>query len=260
MYTLLSKVYIRKENQLAKKHYITTDIAIPKNDIFVFLLLKSLSNNMWGKQYFTIESFESYIWHGSSVPRRQHEHIMRSFDSLGSNGFIKLKVKNKVYELEQIKEPEEYVMLYCDEFAKFMELPFAEANNLLSYYISLLSTFDFTLEIMGKRNVISHMGLDYICSIADVSYNTALKYNKKLEDMGVIYIRRSSEQNDNNLYCRGEDKKYLDYYFEQSGKQDNRSQINRSMAQKYRAYMRGKEYPEDELREILEWKNRYTNN
>lgn len=108
---------------------------------------------------------------------------------------------------------------------------------LAHYYISLLKSRNYSLIYLGKRGAVGHMPLGFFAKIFNKTTQTIAKYNKQLEDLGIIYIRHSIAKGVSNAYGLMEDKERVNAYFSQFSKHDKSKTVNRkrSLKQKYNA-------------------------
>lgn len=148
------------------------------------------------------------------------------------------------------------------------DFQFDKKVGILKYFIAVLSTFNNSGSLPEKyKGKISSMPLSYICEVADISEKSANRYNESLEELKVLYIYRSTEINHDekgqisqptNVYSRYGDSMICDefarsreeHYHADSKVKKEKSDENRSLAQKFKQLQKGKEYDEETMKKI----------
>lgn len=200
---------------------------------------------------------ESYF----KASRRQQNTFKENVDSL-----INKLLKEDLIEIEG-EEQGTYIVTRLEkcENETFITINLDDVNKILRetnqfalayYYVLLMKSRNFTLNIMDKKGAVGYMPVNYFSEILNKSPLTIMNYNKRLEDMQIIYIRHSQKQGIPNAYGLYEDKKRIDHYYSNYytfniTKTTNR---RRSLMQKYNnAIRKGIKYSKKEINEINEY-------
>lgn len=246
------------------KYFISKDVVGNKDiddiDIIIMLILnnmQSISDNSVSYICFDINSIYYRIYNNFNFTQRDIKLIKDSINHLIKLGLINVITKhsnNYVIDSCDVfintKQEERYISISEDEFRKIVLSSLRFRYTLLRYYLNVIST------INNKTKV----GFTSIMDLARLSFidkSTALDYNKRLEDMELLYIARSNtiQRYDNgtikklsNTYGKFIDKDKVVKNFElhnnnvaSSNGYDNDNFINRrSIKTKYNHFVKGK--------------------
>lgn len=210
------------------------------NELAVYSVINMLCSGMsWANNIYV--SLDAIAYYLNISKRTASEH----YSSLIDNGVIKA-TGNVVDVSSVLKHREEhFVTIPVDTFFKIMR----DGNTqLYMYFVQLMSTRNNKLKV-------SYQKIEYIEDLTGLSKSTILRYNKKLEDIGVLYIRRShnlkqsdgSVYSDNNVYGLVADKAAVDKYADENEyKVDmHNSNWQRMVTAKYNAYIKNPNSYED---------------
>lgn len=172
--------------------------------------------------------------------------IIKSFDNLNCltkvvDGFYKLNTECFEYD-------ETFVSCDYEVFELLKNTP-----GILKHYLTILMHRSHNIEVMGKRNVICSLPISYFAEFEGVHENTISSYNRKLEDLKLIYIARDtySEGRDSNYYSLYEDRKYVEAFI---GNSNTGSMANwkRKVTGRYNRFINDPDcYSLEELEELL---------
>lgn len=111
---------------------------------------------------------------------------------------------------------DKFTSITPEEFRTIINSGKKNAVALLEHFVHLVRSFDFQLDVLGEKSIIGHMPCEYFAKTYRIGINSVVAYNKELQDLGLIYMRRQTNFKDSiylpNLYCRAEDSEFLDVY------------------------------------------------
>lgn len=230
-------------------------------------------------QYITDNMLCYELCGNSSYTRYMRQAITSGLDKLNELNLISIKEKvGKDYIIDMsnlfFDTDEDYYVILADTE---IHTVFGLTGNtdkfaLLRYFACMISTinnkdFVYTRDFEDGvlNNFVGYMKIEYISSLAGIPKQSAITYNKTLEDLGLIFIYRHekycSEDGEikslANHYGRKCYEKYIEQFateYEQTlgeskaiieAKKDANNR--RSLTQKYNAFMNDAEYSEEEV-------------
>jgi hypothetical protein len=274
------KVYLKKD--LVKE--------LDTNALLVYVALRSMYHENEDEFYVSINSLCYRLFGNISYTRAFKDSITSGFSTLVERGLV--VVKNQINKTDFIVDAKglyfkdcffigvdlEYIRMACNVNSR------VDRGSLVKYLLTMVGTlcndpyYFQDCEYKHMKGTIGFMPISYIAQESGVSEQTALSYNTILEENGVVYIYRFNHtyydeiqekvKSLNNLYClsehrdnvlkfaRGTAAKYNIPFTAYKQDADKR----RSLTMKYNAMQKGKQYSEEETKEILEYireKERY---
>jgi hypothetical protein len=164
----------------------------------------------------------------------------------------------------------EYIRMACNVDSR------VDRGCLVKYLLTMVGTlcndpYKFQdVQVRHMKGLVGFMPISYIAQESGISEQTALSYNTILEDAKIIYIYRHGHtyqdvdgniKTINNNYGLYENKEevlgYANGFARMQGYtvHDGDANKRRSLAAKYNAMCKGKQYSEEEVQEILEYVN-----
>lgn len=218
-----------------------------------------------------------------NVQRRFVESIKTGLTELIDQNFvtvIEAKGQNLVIDCSNLfitEDNEYFTIITYDELQKIFKLNIKNNFALLKYFISLIGTISSSIDVwidayQHKCRVVGNLTMDYLSQLFGISERTIIRYNKILEDAGLLYIYRSNDfliNNDTgklsrltNIYGRPENKIYIDTYAIKQQKykesyryiENNITKANnkRRLAQMYNQICKNKDskYSEEDIKRV----------
>lgn len=143
-------------------------------------------------------------------------------------------------------------------FAMQGNLRYAFVDHTVPRLFKNMKLFRFYCIIVSSINYdrkVGFMPISYFVETYGISKNTIVSYNKKLEEMHLIYIARSQYNGDNrptNAYGLWENKELVDKYVDTPQVFINKGNEDRSIKQRYNRYMKDPtKYTGEKLQELL---------
>lgn len=260
--------------------YIEKNILFNKdmsdNAICVYAALRYFCKNDLSEYYVNVNHV-AYILLERDAVRREMELIRDGLKTLEKLGLIKTVKKRTSFDFimdlskinYDIDKDGYYVVLYLSELRKIMNIKNISKGTILKYFITICSRFDNSKNIDEKyRNKFVKISLESLAKLSCIPYRTCIRYTKLLEDNKIIFPHRlkstpsmSIESKDDlvNVYCRYENKKICEKYFSDNFNLFSKTSSNynantyRSLAQKYNALCRGKNYDLDTIKAIYNY-------
>ena len=274
------KVYLRKD--LVKE--LDTDA------LLVYIALRSMYHKGEDEFYVSINSICYRLFGNISYTRAFKDSITRGFSTLVERGMV--VVKDKLNKTEFIINAEGLFFEKCFFIGidlEYIRMALAcdsrvDRGSLVKYLLTMVGTLcNDPLYFQGCEyehmvGQIGFMPISYIAQEAGVSEQTACTYNTILEEKYIIYVYRFNHtyyddiqeriKSLNNYYGLFEHKQHIlkfargaaakyDVPFKPDTKDSNK---HRSLSMKYNAMQKGKQYSEEETKEILDYiksKERY---
>ena len=222
------------------------------------------------------------IYHKTDVGQRIRENIYDALNNMIETGSIaaersgKTRYIVKTDSLQVDVKQSKFIIADSNDIRTIMASRNMLRASLVRYYIYLMRTINADIKVYGydgksKKNVVGNQTQDYIAYIMRSSVHTIRRYNKLLEEMKVIYIHRANDfiltddglRQLNNMYGRYTDREYIDKYAESLKEQMHsynhfkprldEANNKRRLSKMYFWLCKGKEYHEDEVREIYEY-------
>lgn len=158
------------------------------------------------------------------------------FEYLLHNKYIKETMGFYIVTKDIFNE-DSFVTITTDEFYGIINSNYKNTDKLLLHFIRLVKSLDYNININSRRNVIGHMSVQFFQNTYGLSKNTIISYNKKLEDLELLYIVRQNGKI-NNIYGRYVDKKYINKYADLEYDNSAKSNFHRSVSARYNKYMK----------------------
>lgn len=215
---------------------------------FIFTRFLAFQGNLLGK----LTSEDIYIWLYLQAQSRYNSFsttyyftetiLQHSINVIGEKA-IKSAIKN-LASLELIHQLNK-TTYYVDEddfsvdgqFYNITVGEFVAINdpNLLKHFIYIVRSFNYNITVMGEARKLSTMSIGYFAKEENVASATISRYNKKLEDLHIIYVGRYVVDNarDNNIYSRYADRDYVEVFMKNAGRESDETNFLRSVAQRY---------------------------
>lgn len=194
----------------------------------------------------------AYYIHGANATKDQIAAIRKELNScalcekLATNYF---RFKKDAFNLSN-----DFEKLDVDVFELLMG---AKVNNkpaLLEHLYQIIKSISGGTEIRGKNKVVGFMPIDYFAKNENVSESTIIRYNKQLEELGILYIVHggyvsSKGKKYNNIYGLAKNKAHIDAYANALGLTDKTD--NRSISVKYNWFIKNPgKYNRAEIRSL----------
>lgn len=274
------KVYLRKD--LVKE--------LDTNALLVYIALRSMYHKGEDEFYVSINSLCYRLFGNISYTRAFKDSIVSGFGALVERRMV--VVKDQINKTEFIINGEGLFFEKCHFIGIDLEhirMALAvdsrvDRGSLVKYLLTMVGTLcNDPLYFQGceyehMKGTIGFMPISYIAQESGISEQTACTYNTILEDNNIMYIYRfhhtyydeiqEKVKSLNNLYGLYENKKnVLKFARGCAAKYDipfvadaRDADKRRSLSMKYNAMQKGKQYSEEETKEILEYiksKERY---
>ena len=209
--------------------------------------------------YSIFETFE-----GNERFRRNIESSLMVLQELGYISFERLHKDNYIVDRSGLTtNGQKFIKIFASDFLTIMRCDKKSKLSMFRYFVQLVRSFDYRIEVNGKRGVVGNMSTQYNAEQAKISLKTAMSYNYDLRTLGVIYVVRPiHEAGINSFYGRMADKEEIDKYaYENCNPVTgiNEQNCKRSLMQKYNWLMKGKEYPPAEVEKIRSYIIQYNN-
>lgn len=277
----MKKIYVVKS--------ITNNREISDEAVGVWAVLQPYAQGKDCIQIVTAK-FLGWLLYGRDVTRKEKDGISKGFKELIKLGYITIveKLDNEyICDLSKLyfqQKSEYFTMISYEEIRKIMNLGNKLCRyKILRYFLCIVGAFNNSNDIEAEyRGKVTALTMSYIDrELMDIPKPTALKYNNLLEKGRLLYIYRFNDitvKNDKvskipNVYSRYEDSKICIKYSVQHQnhfgiKSSNirrkvdkeKADEKRSLAQKYRALCKGKEYDINTIKKIYEYCVEYNEN
>lgn len=188
-----------------------------------------------------------------SIPFVKKEEIRAALNQLSKIGIIR-KVHADVYECFKevsVADDEHYQLINVDDFLKIRNC------SLLNYFLELLYTRNYKIEVAGKKGIIGNMSNEYICKQIGISSRSGLRYMQQLQELDIICVQKTTDENNyhHNYYCLAKDKEYLRKFLRDSNitafKNPGDGNWRRKVSAKYNHFLSHPEsYTVDEVHEL----------
>ena len=266
------KIYLRKD--LVKE--LDTDA------LLVYIALRSMYHKGEDEFYVSVNSLCYRLFGNCTYTRTFKDCIARGLSTLVERGMV--LVKEELNKTEFIIDAQglyfedcffigidlEYIRMACNVRSR------VDRGGLVKYLLTMVGTlcndpYKFQdVQVRHIKGLVGFMPISYIAQESGISEQTALSYNTILEDEKIIYIYRHGHtyqdidgniKSINNNYGLYENKKEILAYASGFARMqgytvhDGDANKRRSLAAKYNAMKKGKQYSEEEIREILEYIN-----
>lgn len=218
---------------------------IPREEIFMttyfFVKVISMTSSL-DYTYLNIDALSYYMYDSPTYDTTKQ--LRAEVDALLDGGYIVgEKIAPSLYKIPRFQFEQKiegkFSIIYMDDIRTIINAPLRNRNKLVTYWYWLM-------ESRYGDTKIGNMPLSYFESVTGLSKSTLVRYNKDLENLKLLYIKRSPYTNgekENNMYCR-----YADRHLIKAPSKDTKS-----LASKYTWFMKGKEYSPNELIELYNY-------
>lgn len=231
-----------------KKLYVSYPYELNGVDMAVYGYLFMMNYNKYlpEKNYVSVSILAKHLNAPASL-------IKSSLQTIDEN-LIK-PIEHGVYEID--------LRVLYGQKNKFVKMPFNEIKKIvdsgeryrfriLEFFGWLLKSVDLHIEELGERAFMTHMPLNYFCKVLNANVLTVVKWEKLLEEMGIIYVFRSSDLKTPNYVGLVKYKDHINAYADAHKKYARKDSQDDSVSilQKYNALCRGVEYSDKEVLDI----------
>lgn len=258
--------------------------------IAAFIALKAIYRKDCDRYYVTVGMLVSYLAGTLSLSRKYTERLANGLTELIDRGItpaFESKGKEYILDLSSLSIEHKnddtpsvfFTVLELQEVQRIINIAGTRIDklSLLRYYAAMISTINAQATLIGetdsesKRNFVGFVSMEYIGSLCNISASSTMNtYNHLLEDEKIIYIYRNPELKRNpktgqyrsftNHYGRYRDKHFIKEYAINRNDYDGLIRIpksnaneGRSLSMKYHYLCNGKEYSNDEIKEIYKY-------
>lgn len=266
------------------KIYLKKDLVkdLDTNALLVYIALRSMYHKGEEEFYVSVNMLCYRLVGNCSYSRTFKDCITSGLSTLVQRGMV--VVKEKLNKTEFIINAEglyfedcffvgidlEYIRMACSVDSR------VDRGSLVKYLLTMVGTlcndpYKFQdVQVRHMKGLVGFMPISYIAQESGISEQTALSYNTILEDAKIIYIYRHGHtyqdidgniKTINNNYGLYENKEevlgYARGFARMQGYTLQQGDANkkRSLAAKYNAMQKGKQYSEEEVQEILDYVN-----
>lgn len=280
----------RNEIYLRKK--IIFDENINDEGIAVYTALRKIYNSNECNYYISVKQLAYILTNTYDFQSRFLDSIKYGLNNLIDIELVKvekqlsqseyiLNLSSLFYEYDCDVENDYYLVVFKDELNRIMNVQ-KSVFKLYKYFVTLISTISTTKYVytnsVGEtlNNFLGDCTIDYLAEISNISKRSICNmdngYNKSLEDLKLIYIKRCDDffvsnntvKSLRNFYGRFENKKWIDKYASEYANINNSNKCNKktnqknankekSMLMKYNWLCNGKEYSHNEIHDIYEF-------
>lgn len=216
-------------------------------DIAAYFLISSISTEFDTKEwYYSFKRIESRF--NVNVSARKRNELKKS---ISKYALKKINNSSWIFDKTLFLIDKDFVEISNSDVEKI----FKSGNyNLFAFYAKVLNTINW-------YDKVGTLPLSYLAKICNCTTNTVVSYTKQLEELGLLYVIHSTGNSySTNIYARPENSELADTYASENrirnSKETNTSK-KRSLGHKYSWFMKGKEYSQKELQEILEYTKEY---
>jgi len=251
-YHLVSLANMKGENNMERRAlFIPEELYdLNKYNLLVYLHLQEMTYK--DETRISTNVLIENITKEKETTKKMRTNILNALNYLINNGIVDgIRFSKCTYIIRKcsftIDKNSKFVIIYFDELEKINNV------NLLHYFIMILSTISNKLVDSVRYG---NMSIQFLSQINQISINTIIRYNQELQDLKLIYIRKPSDTTNTfkNLYCRYQDKKYIDILADDGGKygKSNSTNWQRSVTARYNAYVSGKSFSEDDIQQLYD--------
>ena len=199
--------------QIWLKKYILSDKSLSANAILVYLGIVKITSNTISivnkENFIDCLSIDRIVF--SILGEQKYDDNIIKAVKLGFNELIERDIIKIVKEVNIFKshgyivdlfnvyldiKKETFIVIEEDEVNKILNYNdrIDKRLSLLRYFIAVVSTFNHSNNIPDKfRGKIGGMSIEYLAQQSFISYQSALNYNRALENMQLLYIYRSAD-------------------------------------------------------------------
>lgn len=131
-------------------------------------------------------------------------------------------------------------------------------SNELKHLLFIIKSRNHNIEVNGVNGIICTMPVTYFADQESISEQTVYRYNKTLEELNIIYIRRFSynskaDNRDTNAYSLYEHRGLLDIYAGYYNKDNNnKSNFRRKVSAQYNRFVNDPNcYTREQIEQLL---------
>lgn len=186
----------------------------------ILLAIAHLSKRFWDEDtlYFDIPTINKVLYDSFEMTKKRKADIKKAIEYFEEEQIIKLiKVENEHYVIENNfkvnTKDTTFIITSLDELKKLADIKIGKKDTIVNYYLKLLST-------INNKTKVGYWTIQDLAEDVNISTSTVKDYNKILEDVELIYIKRFNKttsingkvQRLNNIYGRFTDKYAIDKY------------------------------------------------
>lgn len=260
---------------------------LSNDGLAVYVALRKLMNKE-EKEYYISHNMIAFTLFGNTEFNRYFiNHMKYGLQNLVDMKLITIRTtisKNEfVLDLSNLffstdNEVEKYfIKIYSNEVHKIMQSN-KDKFNVLKCFICTIGSFDYGAKVyvdISYKNVeVGYMTQEYLGSLCGFNQVDYYKYSVELENLGVLYIRRSDDfyldgdipKRLANCYGRPCDKKLIDLYSTKYSEMKDsidfkcnkemttkKANYKKSLAMKFNEMLKGKDYSKEEILDIYNY-------
>lgn len=242
----------------AKKDLLKLDSV----ELSIYLSIQSLAEETKGNELYLSQNSLLYFMLGDIKPNKAtRKYIIDGFNKLLDSNALKYNVTamgDYIINKDSFIYDNSYVFLFSEDIKTIMNTKNKDRYNLLNYLYVMMNSID-GIKRLGNM---SHMWLADQCNI---SCSSSIKYMRELENLGIIYVRRSTKVNNDELYRQRNvyghisNKEiinvFADNYFADKNDNSKNDRFKKSMAAKYNQICKGKKYDDYTMMQIYSYIN-----
>lgn len=217
---------------------------LDETELAVYFCAQALSK-CGNSMYFTADQIHYMIF---KVKSKYMNEIRAALKTLVKTGYISKKSGGGYYTeySNYTFDDEKFVMVYTKEVFDILNSNKKNKLSALQHFLYVIKSFDGRDNAMfdNRRGVIGHMPINYFAIVENRHFNTIIRLNNTLEELGLLYIRHSGLGNKaNNVYGRLEDAEYIKQYARNIGgtseSYSKKANDRRSISQRYNHFLNG---------------------
>lgn len=240
-----------------KQLLITYPYELNGADIAVYAYLYGLHYNRYlPSKVYTSASILS-LYTGLSIPEVK--------GSLAKMDEVALPLKNGIYEItlkKLFQSKKDFVSIPFKNISQILKIKNNSRYKILKFFALILKSVDYRIKYVGDKGFLSHMSIGYFAKVMGVSAPTIIKWEGMLEELGIIYVFRSSDVHTPNYVGLAQYKNSILEFANGHGKYERRAGQDEtvSVLQKYNALCAGATYTNQEFLEIYNGISSYNKN
>lgn len=262
---------------------------LTNDGLTVYVALKKLMNKEEKEYYISHNMIAFTLFGNTNFNRYFLNHIKYGLQNLidmelvkvnatiGKNEFV-LDLSKLFFEIDNVDETKNYfIKIHSNEVHKIMQSN-KDKFNLLKCFIHTISSIDYGAKVyvdISYKNVeVGYMTQEYLGSLCGLNQVDYYKYSVELENLGVLYIRRSDDfyldgdipKRLANCYGRPSDKNLINLYSTKYSEMKDsvdfkcnkemttkKANHKKSLAMKFNEMLKGKDYTKEEILDIYNY-------
>lgn len=223
-------------NCIKLRRKICTDKKISNYGLAVICALCILDADIFDVSNASINKLACALLGKCNPPRRFKAHLKQGLNELIAESVLQTSERQdgtRFLDCSNIKpaaNAKENITIYRTEISKIFQLPNIDNFSLFKYFAVIISTMNIGSKLPNskknfKNNVMGMNAIQTLCELSGCHKQSVLKYNKALEECGLLYIYRAGNfyieeqtgklKTSTNLYGRPADKALIDKFAEQ---------------------------------------------